>query len=120
MSLITLSNASRSITLNHIINYRISKKTVTSIYKVPARTIPLVEAGGRVTEPKQVILGAKLTISACQVIRDMESDRQQIDILDSHNNTYENYNMSTLDLTYNIGSTNLPWIVNMVFLASSD
>lgn len=120
MGSITFTNASRNITLNHIINYLISKKTVTPFHQIPAKTTSSREHEGRATEPKQITIGARVTATEKGTLELMETDRQVIDIVDQHDNTYDNYSLVSQDFIWQMGYQGLPWVVNMLFLASSD
>jgi len=113
-------NASRNITLNHIIDYRTSKKTTTPFHRVPAKTASSTDRQGRTTEPKRVTIAAKVTNTEKGTLELMETDRQVIDITDQHGNTYDNYTMESQEFNFNMGSESQPWIVRMQFLASSD
>jgi len=120
MGSIYFANASRTIYLYHIIDYRVTKKTTTPFHKVPAKTASTPDRTGRTTEPKRLSIGARVTNTEKGTLELMETDRQVIDITDQHGNTYDNYTMESQEFRYAIGYEGLPWIVTMQFLASSD
>jgi len=117
---ITFNNASRNITLNHIINYRISKKTTTPFHRVPAKQASSPDRDGRTTEPKRLSIRARVTNTEKGTLELMETDRQVIDIADQHGNTYDNYSMESQEFQFASGYEGMPWIVDMAFLASND
>lgn len=120
MGSITFANAIRTIVLNHIINYRISKKTTTPFHRIPAKTASSADRDGRTTDPLRVSIKARVTNTEKGTLELMETDRQVIDITDQHGNTYDNYSMESQEFQFASGYEGMPWIVDMAFLASSD
>jgi len=116
-----LGNSTRNITLCHIINYRLMKKTSIPFHRVPNKQGSSLDRAGRTTEPLRLTIGAKVTNTEKQTLDNMETDREVIDItlgdLVTH---YAGYPLESLDFNYNMGAYNLPWNVTMQFMSSSD
>jgi len=120
MGVITLNNASRNISLYHVVGYRLTKKTSLPFHKIPASQYAWVSYDAKTTEPKRISIKGKVTNTERQTLELMESDRQVIDIGDDHGNTWDNYFMTSQEFDFNMGSEDLPWVVSMEFLASAD
>ena len=118
---VRIENAERSIELCHIIDYRTMKKTTYPFHRVPQEDGAMLDRQGRTTEPLKIMFNAKVTNTEKQTLDSIETDRLGVDItMGDMETSYEGCLLEDLDFTYNIGSTSLPWIVRMMFLASRD
>jgi len=120
MGVITLTNATRNVTLDHVVGYRLTKKTTTPFHRIPMAQYAHVSHGAQTTEPKRISIKARVQNSKRQTLELMESDRQVIDIADEHGNTWDNYTMENQEFDFQMGDETYPWMVSMEFLASAD
>jgi len=120
MGVITLTNATRNVTLDHVVGYRLTKKTTTPFHRIPNAQYAWVSRGATTTEPKRISIKARVDNTKRQNLELMESDRQVIDIADEHGNTWDNYTMENQEFDFQMGDETHPWMVSMEFLASAD
>jgi len=118
---VRFANSQRNIQLCHIINYRIMKKTVVPFHRVASKQSSSPDRNGRTTDPLRVTFRARITNSQKNTLDSMELDREVIDITCGDLiHYYDNYTMESLEFLFSKGNTSLPWIVNMIFMASND
>ena len=119
MTNITLSNASRTVTLDFVVGYRITKVTRYPVKRVPAKLAPTVDTSAETTEPRTYDITAYVSTPTRDGILSLESDRQVIRLQDGNiDDPYTFLERPTL--THRMGNTIRPWSASLQLLSSAN
>ena len=121
MTVITLSNANRSIDLDFVVTYRISKRTQHPIKKIPNKQLPTIDPDAKTTGPREYDVTAYITNVTRGELISLEGDREVIRIQNGVIDDPCTFLDQGPTFDYRMGSEDdRPWRVALKLLSSAN
>ena len=126
MVVISLQNASRTINLDWVTDYIISKKTSYPVQKIPDKQGPTIDPDGKTTSPRTYTIDAVVAKAERDEILNMESDRLVITLDDGDINDDGCYMDGSPECRYLMGrdkdglDEGRPWTCHIMLLSSNN
>jgi len=123
---ITLTNAHRSVSLDFVTEYIISKQTKYPVKKIPDKQLPTIDPTGKTTNPRNYRLSARVTYADMCGLLSLESDRDVIVFADG--NITDNYCFldGSPECMYQVGTDkdgghiDRPWLCRLTLISSGN